>query len=187
MCAGRGAPDRRGWLRLLGLSLLLSSGFALAQEAATLEVKVGASAPRRFGLAELAALPQAELVEARSIGAGKDGAGKDGAGATRAEVRWRGVLLRDLLDAAGMQDLERRALRRSAIVARATDDYVVLFSWGELFNARLGEHVLVITSVDGKPLLPSEGPYALRSLSDTKSGPRHVKWLRQLEVFTAPR
>lgn len=182
MCAGRGAPDRRGWLRLLGLSLLLSSGFALAQEAATLEVKVGASAPRRFGLAELAALPQAELVEARSVGAGKDGAG-----AARAEVRWRGVLLRDLLDAAGMQDLERRALRRSAIVARATDDYVVLFSWGELFNARLGEHVLVITSIDGRPLPPSEGPYALRSLSDTKSGPRHVKWLRQLEVFTAPR
>ena len=62
----------------------------------------------------------------------------------------------------------------------------MLFSWGELFNARLGGSALVVISADGRPLPASEGPYALRSLSDIKSGPRHVKWLRQLDVFTAP-
>jgi DMSO/TMAO reductase YedYZ molybdopterin-dependent catalytic subunit len=61
---------------------------------------------------------------------------------------------------------------------------VVVFSWSELYNARLGDNVLVVTSVDGKPLPPTEGAYALRSLPDTKSGPRHVKWLRRLEVST---
>jgi DMSO/TMAO reductase YedYZ molybdopterin-dependent catalytic subunit len=162
-------------LHLACLPLLLASGLAWSQQAA-LEVKVGEAAARRLGLGELAALPQTEIVEARSVGAG---------GAAQSEqVRWRGVLLRDVLDAAGMQALDKYALRRSAVVARATDGYAALFSWGELFNARLGDNVLVITAVDGRPLPASEGPYALRSLSDTKSGPRHVKWLQRLEVVT---
>lgn len=123
--------------RLLVLPLLLAAGIACAQEAALLEVRLGGGAGKRFGPAELAALPQTERVEKR-------------------------------------------------IAARASDGYVVLFSWGELFNARLGDNVLVVTAVDGKVLPASEAPYALRSLSDIKSGPRHVKWLRELEVFTLP-
>ncbi|XYJ09029.1 molybdopterin-dependent oxidoreductase [Telluria sp. B2] len=47
--------------------------------------------------------------------------------------------------------------------------------------------MLVITSMNGKPLPASEGPYALRSLLDTRSGPRHVKWLNRVEVFTVPK
>ncbi|WP_020654296.1 molybdopterin-dependent oxidoreductase [Massilia niastensis] len=168
---------RRIWRHPAWLPLPLAAGVA-AQETATLDVKLGAAAAKRFGAAELAALPQTEIVEARTVGAA-------GAAET-AEVRWRGVLLRDILGAAGMQELDRRALRRSAVVARAKDGYMVLFSWGELFNARLGENVLVVTSVNGKLLPASEGPYALRSLSDTKSGPRHVKWLQHLEVLTIP-
>lgn len=160
------------------LPLLLAAGLAAAQEA-VLEVKVGSGAPRRLGQAELAALPQTELVEARSVGSG--------ARAEKAEVRWRGVLLRDVLDAAGIQDLDRYALRHSGVVARATDNYAALFSWGELYNAGGGDNVLVITAMNGKPLPASEGPYALRSLGDTRSGPRHVKWLSRVEVFTVPK
>lgn len=164
--------------RLLVLPLLLAAGLVCAQEAALLEVRLGGGAGKRFGPAELAALPQTERVEKRSVGAGER--------ADSAEVRWRGVLLRDILHAAGIEGLDRREQRRSGIAARASDGYVVLFSWGELFNARLGDNVLVVTAVDGKALPASEGPYALRSLSDIKSGPRHVKWLRQLDVFTLP-
>lgn len=165
------------WRMTFLLPLLLAAGFAFAQDSG-LEVKVGAAA-RRFTAAEIAALPQAELVETRSVGAG--------AKAEQAEVRYRGVLLRDLLDAAGVQKLDRYALRHSGVAARATDNYAVLFSWGELYNARAGDSVLVITSVDGKPLPPAEGPYALRSLSDTRPGPRHVKWLNRIEFFTVPK
>lgn len=45
-------------------------------------------------------------------------------------------------------------------------------------------NVLVITTINSKPLPATEGPYALRSLSDTRSGPFHVKWLNRIEVFT---
>lgn len=166
------------WLAALALALGSAPNLAAAQES-ILEVKLGAAAPRRITQAEIAALPQTELVETRSVGAG--------ARAEQSEVRWRGVLLRDLLDAAGMQKLDRYALRHSGVVARASDDYAVLFSWGELYNAGAGDKVLVITAMNGKPLPASEGPYALRSLSDTRSGPRHVKWLNRVEVFTVPK
>lgn len=172
---GAGGID---WRAVLLFPLLLAAGLAFAQDAA-LEVKVGAAAARRFTQAEVAALPQTELVETRSVGGG--------AKAKQAEVRYRGVLLRDLLDAAGVQSLDRYALRHSGVAARATDNYAVLFSWGELYNARVGDNVLVITTMNGKPLPATEGPYALRSLSDTKSGPRHVKWLNRIEVFTVPK
>ena len=166
-----------GWRVGFFLPLLLAAGLAFAQDAG-LEVRVEATA-RRFTAAEIAALPQTELVETRSAGAG--------AKAEQAEVRYRGVLLRDLLDAAGVQKLDRHALRHSGVAARATDNYAVLFSWGELYNGRAGDNVLVITSMNGKPLPSSEGPYALRSLSDTKPGPRHVKWLNRIDFFTVPK
>jgi len=166
-----------GWRVTFLLPLLLAAGLAFAQDAG-LEVRVEATA-RRFTAAEIAALPQTELVETRSVGAG--------AKAEQAEVRHRGVLLRDLLDAAGVQKLDRHALRHSGVAARATDNYAVLFSWGELYNGRAGDNVLVITSMNGKPLPSSEGPYALRSLSDTKPGPRHVKWLNRIDFFTVPK
>ena len=166
-----------GWRVTFLLPLLLAAGLAFAQDAG-LEVRVEATA-RRFTAAEIAALPQTELVETRSVGAG--------AKAEQAEVRYRGVLLRDLLDAVGVQKLDRHALRHSGVAARATDNYAVLFSWGELYNGRAGDNVLVITSMNGKPLPSSEGPYALRSLSDTKPGPRHVKWLNRIDFFTVPK
>ena len=35
---------------------------------------------------------------------------------------------------------------------------------------------------DGAALADTEGPLALVSLKDTRPGPRHVKWLRTIEV-----
>ena len=167
-----------GWRHAVFAPLLLAAGLAFAQNSGV-EVKIGEAAARRFTGAEIAALPQTELVETRSVGAG--------AKAEQAEVRYRGVLLRDLLDAAGVQKLDRHALRHSGMAARATDNYAVLFSWGELYNGRAGDNVLVIASMNGKPLPSGAGPYALRSLSDTKPGPRHVKWLNRIDFFTVPK
>ncbi|MDN4060003.1 hypothetical protein QPK31_17480 [Massilia sp. YIM B02769] len=112
--ARAGGTDWRAASHLfLSLPLLLAAGLASAQDA-ELEVKVGAAAARRFTGAEIAALPQTELVETRSVGGG--------AKAEQAELRYRGVLLRDLLDAAGVQNLDRYALRHSGVAARATDN-----------------------------------------------------------------
>jgi len=44
--------------------------------------------------------------------------------------------------------------------------------------------VLVVYERDGAPLDDSEGRLALVSLKDTRPGPRHVKWLRSIELRT---
>ncbi len=41
---------------------------------------------------------------------------------------------------------------------------------------------MIVYERDGAALPHSEGPLALVSLKDTRPGPRHVKWLRTLEV-----
>ena len=35
---------------------------------------------------------------------------------------------------------------------------------------------------DGAPLSAQEGPLAIHAPGDTRTGPRHVKWLQRIEV-----
>ena len=93
-----------------------------------------------------------------------------------------GLRLIDLLEEADIRRDSPRALRRTYIVATATDGYQAVFSWGELYNSPVGAKVLVAMDRDGAPLRDGEGRFALVSLADEKFGPRHVKWLDRIEV-----
>jgi hypothetical protein len=42
--------------------------------------------------------------------------------------------------------------------------------------------VLVLYERDGNPLAKNEGPIALISAKDLRTGPRHVRWLKEVEV-----
>jgi DMSO/TMAO reductase YedYZ molybdopterin-dependent catalytic subunit len=97
-----------------------------------------------------------------------------------------GVRLVDLLEEADIRRDSPRALRRTYIVATATDGYQGVFSWGELYNSPIGRGVLVAVERDGVPLRDGEGRFALVSLADDKPGPRHVKWLTRIEVRRVP-
>jgi DMSO/TMAO reductase YedYZ molybdopterin-dependent catalytic subunit len=94
----------------------------------------------------------------------------------------RGVRLRALLERAQIKMADHNTVKKLAIIASAADGYKVVFSWSELFNAALGDSVLVLFERDGKPLAPAEGPLALISGQDIRTGPRHVKWLQSVEV-----
>ena len=96
--------------------------------------------------------------------------------------RYSGVLLRDVIAAAKPVERERHDLRRSIVVATATDGYQAVFSWAELFLSPIGDGAIVVFERDGVPLDASEGPFAIVSLRDTQPGPRHVKWLERLEL-----
>jgi DMSO/TMAO reductase YedYZ molybdopterin-dependent catalytic subunit len=95
---------------------------------------------------------------------------------------YAGVLLRDVLTLARPVEKQRHDLRRSIVVVTATDGYQAVFSWAELFLSPIGDGALVIFERDGAPLPENEGPLALVSLRDTQPGPRHVKWLRKVEL-----
>lgn len=132
-------------------------------------------APLMLDERALAALPQANLTQRLSVAGGSGGAS-----AERSTVH-AGVLLRDLLVHAGLAATDRGA-RTAVIEAVATDGYRAVFSWGELFNAPAGEHVIVIRAQDGRALDTAAGPLALRSLDDLRPGPRHVRNLCALAV-----
>ena len=92
----------------------------------------------------------------------------------------KGVLLTDILEKAKIAQQEHKD-RNFYIVARASDDYKATFSWAELFNNPTGEKVYVLFEQNGKPL-KEKGEMILVSMTDAKTGPRHVKWLKSIEV-----
>lgn len=167
-------PSTRRVALRAGLAAVVLLACSLSCAEGTLEIKGSLVAERTFSLQDFTTLPQTELTETRSVG-----------GASRQEalqVKWGGVLLRDVLAAADFREKTQRDFRRTLVVTRARDGYVALFIWGELYNTKEGESILVITSKDGKPLSESEGPYVLRALADLRPGPRHVRLLEQIEV-----
>lgn len=99
--------------------------------------------------------------------------------------RYTGCLLRDLLATAKPTEKGPRELRRSYVVASASDGYQAVFSWAELLISPVGESVLVAYARDGAPLDQGEGPIALVAAMDTRPA-RHVKWLRSIELRIAP-
>jgi DMSO/TMAO reductase YedYZ molybdopterin-dependent catalytic subunit len=96
---------------------------------------------------------------------------------------YTGALLRDVLNAAKPTESKPRELRRSYVVAAASDGYEVVFSWGELFLSQ-GDSVFVVYERDGAPLGDDEGKIALVAAGDRGSA-RHVKWLRTLTLRSA--
>jgi len=99
---------------------------------------------------------------------------------------YAGVRLIDLLEEADIRRDARHALRRTYVVATASDGYLAVFSWGELFNTPVGAGVLVAFERDGEALRDGEGRIALVSLADERPSARHVKWLRKIDVRRVP-
>ena len=94
----------------------------------------------------------------------------------------KGVLLRDILEKAKVKAPEHNDVKKMAVIASASDGYKVVFSWTEIFNSPNGEGVIVFFEKDGQPLADDEGRIAMVSSKDTRTGPRHVKWLQGIEV-----
>lgn len=94
----------------------------------------------------------------------------------------KGVLLRDILDKAGIVSKGHNDVKKMVVIATASDDYKVVFSWSEIFNSPIGDGVIVFFERNGKPLADDEGRIAMVSTKDIRTGPRHVKWLQGIEV-----
>jgi hypothetical protein len=92
------------------------------------------------------------------------------------------VRLTDILEKAEILTLGHNDVKKMAIIATASDGYKVVFSWSEIFNSPVGEGVMVFFEKNGLPLADDEGRIALVSSKDTRTGPRHVKWLQDIEV-----
>ena len=166
---------------IVGALAVLFVAAAPAQErgAVTTSLAVKGSVERelRLSVDDLKALPVQRIDDVRSI---RDSGGE---APTAETVRhYTGCLLRDVLDRAKPVEKKRLDLRKSVVIATASDGYRVVFSWAELYLSPIGEGALVIYERDGAPLGDDEGRIALVSLKDTRPGPRHVKWLQSIEL-----
>lgn len=105
-------------------------------------------------------------------------------GANRGKIEnLKGVLLKEILEKAVIVSKSHNDVKKMVIVATASDDYRVVFSWSEIFNSPVGEGVIVFYERNGLSLGDDEGRIALISTKDIRTGPRHVKWLSGIEVL----
>jgi DMSO/TMAO reductase YedYZ molybdopterin-dependent catalytic subunit len=141
----------------------------------TLSVRGNVATPLVLTVGDLGRFPVQRVDDTRVVRA---------QGSDSALVRqFAGCLLRDVLNAAKLTESGRNDLRRTIIVATASDGYKAVFSWAELFNTTIGAGAFFVYERDGAPLGTDEGRIALVSLKDTRPGPRHVKWLATVDVI----
>jgi hypothetical protein len=105
--------------------------------------------------------------------------GKDGA-VKKDDKICKGVLLKDILEKAKIKQNGHKD-RNFYIVARASDDYKATFSWAEIFNNPTGKNTYVLFEENGTPV--KNGEMILICKNDIKIGPRHVYWLKSIEVY----
>jgi DMSO/TMAO reductase YedYZ molybdopterin-dependent catalytic subunit len=174
-------PNRVLFSVMFAVAALVASTSAIAQstprQATALIVEGNVENRLTLTVADLRRLPIQQVEDVHEVRMA--GAQSGDSAATR---RYMGVLLRDVIAAAKPVERERHDLRRSIVVATATDGYVAVFSWAELFLSPIGDGAMVVFERDSAPLAASEGPFAIVSLKDTQPGPRHVKWLERVEL-----
>jgi hypothetical protein len=93
-----------------------------------------------------------------------------------------GVLLKDVLSAIPFNNENPKSLSEYYIECIATDGYIVLFSWNEIFNSEAGKHVMIITSKNGTNTSQLDDRISLISPTDQATGRRYVKWLNRIII-----
>ena len=94
----------------------------------------------------------------------------------------KGVLLKDVLAKAVLNEEKPKLFSEFYFTCIASDGYKVVFSWNELFNTDIGDHVLIITEQDGKKAETINDCIAILSPRDKATGRRYVQNLRTIRV-----
>lgn len=97
----------------------------------------------------------------------------------------KGILLKDVLQSAEINNESPKVLSEYYFQCKATDGYLVVFSWNELFNTSTGESVFLVTSKNGVAITDLEESILMISSKDYKTGRRYVKALSTIEVKRA--
>ena len=90
----------------------------------------------------------------------------------------KGVLLRDVLSKVSFKEKSPKVLSEYYIVCVAEDGYKVVFSWNEIFNTSVGDSVIIIPEIEGRP---KDGISTL-SPTDFATGRRYVKMLKTIQL-----
>ncbi|QCI68912.1 hypothetical protein [Phreatobacter stygius] len=161
-------------MRRFLLFILVSLALPAAVQAQTLTIRGLPDAAVTLDLATLEKLGTSEVIDSREV--------TTPTGRERIDIVYRGVELAKLLEANGIERLDRHGVRAATVIVVARDGYRASFSWGELFNTSGGRRVFVITGENGRPNSAREGVFSLRAFADLRPGPRHVRDVAELLI-----
>ena len=94
----------------------------------------------------------------------------------------KGTLLKILIDSAGITTAKPKGLSEVFIVLIAADGYKNVYSWNEIFNTDIGNHLFVITEKDGETMDNFRESILVFSASDFNSGRRYLRGLERISV-----
>jgi DMSO/TMAO reductase YedYZ molybdopterin-dependent catalytic subunit len=153
-------------------SLSFSPLFSKAQsQQASVKITGEVTTPLTVNDADLQKFKQTTVVR-------KDRDGKD--------HTYSGVLLSDLLQKAGVTmgpELKGENLTKYLLVD-ASDGYQVTFALAELDKSYTDRMIILANQVDGKPLLPADGPFRI-IVQDEKKPARCIKQVISLKIAFA--
>ncbi|MBS1778357.1 MAG: molybdopterin-binding protein [Bacteroidetes bacterium] len=96
-----------------------------------------------------------------------------------------GVLLKNIVDSSFMNVDKPKDYSEYYILLMASDGYKNVYSWNEIYNTDIGNHIYIITGKEGKPATEMEERILVMSLSDINTGRRHLKNLSRIEIKRA--
>ena len=94
----------------------------------------------------------------------------------------KGVRLIDLMQDLKIKEANPKLLSEFYFVLKASDNYSVVASWNELFNTEIGNSFYIVVEADGKSQQDSNSNILLICTKDFKTGRRHIKGLKSIEV-----
>ncbi len=97
----------------------------------------------------------------------------------------KAVLVKDLLDSVEFDYESRKMLNQFYFKFEAVDGYTVVYSFNEIYNTETGNHLYVVTEMNGKPITENEKRILLLTTSDIKGGSRNMKWVKRIVVCMA--
>ena len=97
------------------------------------------------------------------------------------DEKLKGVLLKDILSHSQL-NATPHLYSQFYFVCTGSDGYKVVYSWNELFNTEIGDHVYIVLEKNGKKI--SELPESLQMVSmlDQKTGRRYLHNLDKIVV-----
>ncbi len=94
----------------------------------------------------------------------------------------KGVLLKTILDSTVILSTNYKNYNQFFIILTAVDGYKNSYSWNELYNTEIGNHVYLITEKNGKSLNQIPEKLLVLSANDINGGGRYLKNLSTIEI-----
>lgn len=168
--------NRKTWLVLLFILGQITCTLAQSPIQPSTEITVSGQVEQdvKISIADLQKLPAIEIgsLDISNHAGEKRGTASD----------MKGVLVKDVLKEVKFKADTPRQLSEFYLTFVASDGYKAVFSWNELWNSPTGDHVFIITEKAGKKLEEMSDRILLVTMTDFKTGRRHIKALSRIVV-----